>query len=241
MQKLKLFYLLLATVLSLISSPSFGEEIYVHTPSGDSLAIEVSAEDRFCEVFNQIDAYLASLDADQCLLQSSHHDEFMLEYTRAAPPQSRQAAQQRDYNRPVTAAEKEDIGYIVKNLATNTWTQLLRHRSSLKKAGERVDHVHPLRFLMCIFTDEELKGGIHSINGRGGKIWREFYSGLADSLEEESTRGNMESQVIKDFAHRVGVKVDLITPHINEHRWSAFIEVLIKNIPRGGNPDRYDM
>lgn len=110
----------------------------------------------------------------------------------------------RDYYRQVTDAEKSDARKILKNLATNSWTDLLDNKSMLKRCGDQIAHIHPLRFLHCIFSDEEFKGYIHAIKDMK-IIWKEFFSGLSESLEKEFNLGNIKEEYIKDFTTNTGV------------------------------------
>lgn len=146
----------------------------------------------------------------------------------------------RNYNIPVTQSEKDDLTYITNTMARSSLPGIATSKSSLKKAGDRIEHLHPLRFLMTIFTDEELKSNIHAIKGRGW-IWDKFFEGLEGSLKDESKKDNIKIEFIKDFANIVGINVDLILPTIQEKRWKEFVNILIDVIPRSGNPGRYDM
>lgn len=146
----------------------------------------------------------------------------------------------RNYNIPVSQSEKEDLTYITNTMARNSLPSIATSKSSLKKAGDRIEHLHPLRFLMTIFTDEELKANIHAIRSRGW-IWDKFYDGLEGSLKDESKKDNMKIEFVIDFANTIGINVDLIQPAIQEKRWKDLVNVLIDTIPRSGNPGRYDM
>ena len=51
-----------------------------------------------------------------------------------------------------------------------------RNKDYLKKIGDQVQHVHPLRFLMCIFTDEKMKASVAALKCRTfGWIWKGFF------------------------------------------------------------------
>lgn len=232
MRKFNTFSTQIFILASLIITPVFGEDsLLVKTTTGEVLTITVNAEDTFQEIMNQINNEFGD-EASPLVI---------LDYSADAMEICKQASTTRNYSISITASQKEDIAYIVKTLASSSWTQLLKHKSSLKKAGDRVDNVHPLRFLAYIFTNEELKGGVHSIKSRGGKIWKEFFSGLESSLEQESQLNNMNDSIIQDFAKRVGVNASSITGAIQGHQWSTFMDILLQSIPRGGQPDRYDM
>lgn len=151
-----------------------------------------------------------------------------------------QKAPLRNYSIPVSAADRNDIRYIVITLAKGSWTELLRQKSSLERAGDRVDPVHPLRFLMTIFTDEEMKAGVHSIRERK-KIWKNFSEGLFGSLEVESNRNNLQMPMLQDFANTLRIDLGAILPAIQQHNWTALFDQLLILLPRSGNPGRYDM
>ncbi len=138
----------------------------------------------------------------------------------------------RRYDLPITKEEKKDISYIITYLADKSLLSLLRHKSSLEAAGDRINHVHPLRFLMCVFTDEELTEGIKGIYKRGGWVWSDFSAGLKESLKEESQRNNLRDEQVIDFAKTIDVESGTIFPAIHNRKWSDFIVYLIKNVQK---------
>lgn len=153
----------------------------------------------------------------------------------------RRLQNERNYYVPVTEQEKKEIRYIITTLAQNSLTSLANSKSSLKRAGERIDHIHPLRFLSTVFSNEELKVGVHAIRDRGSWIWDEFIGGLTKSLKEESVRQNMSIEFIQDFATTLKIDPSLILPQIQGGRWKEFVNTLIDTIPRANNPNRYNM
>lgn len=165
---------------------------------------------------------------------------FCRDFNRRVAPTIRSNIITREYSRQTTVKEKEDIRYIVTSLANSSWTTLLKLRSSLKRAGERVDHLHPFRFLMCIFKDEEMKAGVHSIRDKK-KIWKGFTDGLYVTLDKEASRGNLKLDYIQDFADSFKLDFSLINKPIQEKQWEELVDILIQNLPREGDPSRYDM
>jgi hypothetical protein len=145
----------------------------------------------------------------------------------------------RDYNVPVTKSEKDDLTHIVHTLARSSLAKLGTSKSSLKKVGDRIDHLHPLRFLTIIFTDEELKADIRVIRTRSW-VWDTFFEGLADSLQEESKNNNILPEYIEDFSKNVGIDPNLITPSIQARKWKELVNILIDKVPRSGDPGRYE-
>jgi|GEM_PF-1660074 len=145
----------------------------------------------------------------------------------------------RDYSTCVSDVEKQDLHYIVTTLAKKSLVSLAMSKGELECAGERIEHLHPLRFLMTIFTDEEMKVSIKNIRKRGW-VWNNFLSGLKNSLVSENLIGNMKECYIVDFARAVEIDPRIILPAAREENWNLFVDLLIRYVPRKGNPGRYD-
>lgn len=146
----------------------------------------------------------------------------------------------RNYSFLVTKGEKGDIQFILKSLSTKSIPSLLSNMKQLRRAGDRIIHLHPLRFLECVFTDEELKAYVHNVRKRGGMMWSEFFDGISDSLKDEMGIGNMKDEYIHDFACIVGIEVPIIYGFILAQKWDDFIKALVVHIPRDGDTGRYD-
>lgn len=143
----------------------------------------------------------------------------------------------RDYNLSVTKKEKQDISEIIKALSQKSLLSLAASRSELKKIGNRIDHLHPLRFLSTLLTSEELKTGLHKIRERGW-VWEEFSSDLVKNLDKEHSNNNLKEEYLADFAKRVGIDLNEIKSPIHNKAWKQFIDLLIDRIPRE-KTDRY--
>ena len=145
----------------------------------------------------------------------------------------------RDYPGGVNTNEYNDIHFIVKTLADKSLVTIAKERYSLESAGDRIDHVHPLNFLLAVFTDEELKVGIRNIRGKGW-VWSNFIAGIKQTLTTESQVKNIMPH-LQDFASKLDIAVQLILPAARSQNWDLFVEQLIKNVPRKGDGGRYDM
>ena len=224
----------LALCFMLSACPHFlnAEELMVKMPSGETVALEIEPQDSFQDVMGQIETLIGN-ESDPS------EKRFLLDYSYNFSTR-KSASPTRNYAHQLTKDERDEIRYIIKTLAKSSWAQLLVAKSSLKRAGDRVAHVHPYRFVECIFTDEELKAGLHSIKDRK-RVWNGFFDGLSDSLAEESTRHNLRPEFLEDFAKIVKVDVNVISGPIQKKDWSQFVELLLKHLPRSGDPDRYKM
>lgn len=150
------------------------------------------------------------------------------------------ATELRHYEVPPTDEERELVFYVVNTLGNKSLPKVWKAKSSLKKAGDKIDHIHPLRFLEIVFTDEELKASIRNLRNRD-LIWSEFKGGLFGSLAEEAKRHNLTPEQLQDFGVNVGIDINIVYPSILKADWDEMLSLLIKHVPREGDPGRYDM
>lgn len=154
----------------------------------------------------------------------------------------------RDYNYPATPLEAADIKYVVTTMgnANNplTYVALLGKRGELTRRGENIDQVHPLRFLSCIFSDEQMKASMRNIHKN--MTWRNFLygesgnGGLCNSLNEEASRNNLLDEQIYHFSTELGINFDKYHNLIQNRQWEPLVVALIEDIPRKGNYRQYD-
>lgn len=145
----------------------------------------------------------------------------------------------RDYRTGFSDPEFTDIQFIVRTLADKSLVTIAKERYSLEAAGDRIDHVHPLNFLLAIFDDEELKVAIRNIRGKGW-VWSNFMYGIKQTLSAEMAQNNVTPH-LQDFANKLGVSLQTILPAVRSRNWDLFVEQLIKNVPRKGDGGRYDV
>jgi hypothetical protein len=148
----------------------------------------------------------------------------------------------RQYGHQLTSDEREQISYIVVTLSEKKESRIILRALSLKRVGDKVNHVHPLRFLEAIFIDEKLKAGVHNIRyNKDAWVWDRFVDGIRTSLDEENKKGNLTDAQLADFANVVGIDVALIRDPVHKCQWDEFVQILLDRIPRNGNISRYDM
>lgn len=222
---------LLALLLVFQSVQAQAQEVTFISNKGESISMDVNSHLPLQHILNEASVYLASLG-----------DQYNVYVTNVKMESASLAAKAgRDYNQPATPQQRQDIAYIVKTLGTAPYKSLLKNKGSLKSAGDRIDSVHPLRFLQVIFSDEELKAGAHAVRQRTFFVWGEFFGGLKDSLDEEYTRGNLTDEQVIDFSKNVGINPNAVINSIHARDWQHFYDILLKEIPRQGNPTRYNM
>jgi hypothetical protein len=240
------FFNLLLALFSFIQISA--KEIEVRTSYGDNFIMDVTQDDTALDFLGQIEELMEPIPPYSTIEMSAFlndQQKLTLELMVSAkgtenPIPKKASVSYRNYNSPLTKDEIKNITYIVTTLANTSIVKIPGLKSSLEKAGDKVDHVHPLKFLTCIYTDEKLKICVYNLMERGW-LWRNFMKGLSTSLSEESKNGNLTAAFIHDFAEKVGIGVAVIIPAIEEHRWEDFVKLLSAHIPRQDNTDRYDM
>jgi hypothetical protein len=241
MKAKKIIFLLAGAASTLFSPIVLGNELTLKSSSGENIVIYLQPEDCF---LNVIDAINSQLDLDSDFLDEkvpafiSNERRFQIDVcvsnTGMNAKVSKAKATGRDYNKELTQQQRDDISYIVKTLAEQNYFEVLRQKSSLKKAGDRIDIVHPLRFLECIFTNEKLKTSMSDLSSKT-LAWGNFLKGLKKSLSQEAKSGNLTQPQIKDFASKVNIDPNSIMPSIQGQRWDELVNILI------GGGGRYDM
>jgi len=163
---------------------------------------------------------------------------FMIKVDNPIPKKSHHGY--RDYQKGFTDEERGEIHYILKSCALKSLPSLWSNRHDLEKAGDRIDHIHPLRFLECTFTDPENVVYIHNIKKRGSWVWDDFTKGLKSSLSEESQIDNIKSADVAHFSATLGLNGQVIQEYVKGKKWDAMIKYLLQMIKPQGGSGRYD-
>ena len=145
----------------------------------------------------------------------------------------------RPYHKELADSEKNDIYYIMTTLGNSSLFTIALNRSNLESAGDRIDGVHPIRFLTHVFTNEELKVAIKNIRASGW-IWGDFSSGLKKSLATEFSLNNLTKDHVVELSRKLELDVKLLLGPYQNNNWEEFIDTLIYKVPRKGDYERYD-
>lgn len=240
MQSLSIFIIRSLCSLLFFHSLVFAEDVVVESLEGEAYILQVDQQDRFLDVVYSIQECLASEGQERELSGWDSFKMFFLRNRASTEYLSKSTKiEARSYEAGVTPAQAADIAYIVKTLANSSLPKIKSAESSLKKAGERIDIVHPLQFLSCIFSNEELKVCLRNLQGRTW-VWKDFLGGLTDTLAEENARGNV-APYLSDFAQKAHVNATELNPSAQAGNWKRFVNKLIELAPRAPGSDRYSM
>ncbi len=132
----------------------------------------------------------------------------------------------RNYEKPLSREERAQIQGLVKTLAHDSYAKLIWNKTAITKTGDRVNHVHPLRFLEAIFTDLSTTRSLHKLQARGW-VWSEFVQGLNQSLKEESEKKNITETFVVDFASNVRGNPEVLFAIIQKKDWNHLVSTLL--------------
>lgn len=221
-------------LFSLFSLHAHAQQMIVQSPAGESYLFHIDSEEPFGKVVESIHSCIS--------LEDSANSAYIMELLSAHEPMiirmsNKPISGPRNFAAGYSQKEADDIAYIVKTLSNSSLPKIKTSESSLNKAGDRIDHVHPLQFLLCVFNNEEVKVAVRNLVGRSW-VWKEFLSGLTETLAEENGKNNIQP-FLNEFAAMLKVDVNILLPLQKSGKWDRFVTLLIDSVPRDGNSDRY--
>lgn len=223
--------------------PLAAQEVIVTTPQGEAFLLEVSQDRTIADVVKVAEVFTTLASHPQRLLIEVDLDNQpcaeTVRWDWSLKKHGQYMGTPRDFDAPLTQDEQNDIRFIITFLANRSLISIAAHRLDLEEAGDRIDRVHPLKFLMYVFTDEELKVGIRNIRGKGW-VWGDFVGGLKESLATEARIGNLQPHQMQEFARQVKVDHAHLAPYVDQRNWDEFIDTLIVKVPRAGDHGRFD-
>jgi hypothetical protein len=127
---------------------------------------------------------------------------------------------------PITEGEAQIIWEIIDTLAEKSIIQLGFMQGEMKRKGQLVNHVHPLKFLGTIFTNPHLKTCMKEVRTSYLK-WTGFLGGLSGRLEQEYKRGNLMSHV-PGFCVATHANPDQVAAFLQKKEWEKLVKYLLK-------------
>ena len=127
--------------------------------------------------------------------------------------------------------DKNSINFIVENLAKKGKSELLMMSYKLNAQGNKINDIHPLRFISYILSDEKMKKDYLPLilNDRFKKA--SFMKGLTKKLESVNNK-NLLKLYLVDFMKSTRIplsKKGQLESFINEKKWQDFFNFAVKN------------
>ncbi len=128
---------------------------------------------------------------------------------------------------PLGDSEKQIIAYIITSMADKNVFQLLLDKSDMEKKGDRINHVHPLRFIGYACSDPKLVRGMRQFKKNPFK-WDNFISGFARRMREEATRNNLQ-RFVPSMAEFLSKDAQEMSALIQQGDYEGFVRYLISS------------
>jgi hypothetical protein len=126
---------------------------------------------------------------------------------------------------PLTDNEKRFIRIIVSTMAEKNILQLAFEKRTLHRKGNKIHHVHPLRFMGYILSCSDLKSHLRTIKKSSFK-WDALIGGFSKRMREELSNDNVY-QHVSGFAQQVGSSKDRVSPYIHKRDFEGLIRSLL--------------
>ncbi|MCB1084650.1 MAG: hypothetical protein KDK60_00955 [Chlamydiia bacterium] len=135
------------------------------------------------------------------------------------------------YNLSLSEEDRSNISKLIKNMGDSNWWELLNQKKKMEKIGDKLYHVHPLRFIGYILSDPTLKKKMGKIMGDIVKR-KSFLTGFGkrigfvQKMSKEAEKDNL-FQYISGFSQSIGVSEEEIISYFHAHDWEGLIKALI--------------
>ncbi len=125
---------------------------------------------------------------------------------------------------PVTETEDKLIWELIDNLGNKGYLGLLGVKSRMDEIKEKIEHIHPLRFLGTIYSDPYLKECMKKAFKKS-MVKSRFISELRDNFLKEFPSNNVYP-LIPGFCKKVGADPDQVNMLIQKHQWEKLLRYL---------------
>jgi hypothetical protein len=143
--------------------------------------------------------------------------------SRGGQPKSEEA--KLFFELPFPDEDKVTTRKLITSLADKNVLQLLLDRKSLEKKGDKVRHVHPLRFIGFILADSNLNRCMKSIS-KTTFTWDHFVEGFEKRMKEENKAGNL-NRYVPGFADYMEADRNVVQRYINRGDYSGLIKYFL--------------
>ncbi len=125
---------------------------------------------------------------------------------------------------PLTPTDQRKIHTLIHNMGTLSLPRLFTMQSEMKRIGDDIQNVHPLRFLGYIFQHPQLPNNMETISNNPFK-WSPFIQGLAENFNRDAS--NLPECKI-GFARTLNINPADIEPFFASSNWEGMVKFLIE-------------
>jgi len=136
------------------------------------------------------------------------------------------------YSLQISQTDQNNICELIKSMGSSGYWDLLKKKKKMEKLGDKVHHVHPLRFIGYVYSHPHLKSNMGKIMGdifkrRGFLNGHGKKEGFAQRMTKEMHHNNL-MHYVPGFAQSVGVDENEISRFFHHHDWEGLLYYLNK-------------
>ena len=129
----------------------------------------------------------------------------------------------RNYFNKLSDADKGNIRYVISTLSNSSLLSLLTKRGTLQRRGDATGHIHPLRYMLFVLTDRDLREDFRRLDGRP---WSDFKDGFSNSFVVAYKRNNIDDKVLKHFCDELKLDLNEVKTYVSDQEWKRFMNFL---------------
>ncbi len=129
------------------------------------------------------------------------------------------------YSLPISGADKNNITWIINTIAKSNLVKLGLNGNDVRKRGDKIEHVHPLRFLSYVMGEGGLRGDMKKITKSSFK-WNNFMDSFSKRLTREMNNNNLLPYV-SGFAHSLNVDENTVRSIIERQDWYGLLNYFL--------------
>lgn len=134
---------------------------------------------------------------------------------------------------PMTTEEEKMICQIIDTVGNSGLATLFLKQGELRDLGNKVQHVHPFKFLEVVFTRPDLKKCMNDVERHPATKWDGFMhgsggtAGFIQKCDRENARNNLLPHVL-GFCQAVKAHPDQVRDLVEKKQWEKLVRYLIK-------------
>ena len=125
----------------------------------------------------------------------------------------------------ITSSDKDNIYFIIHTLAKSNMIKLGLKKKELRKRGDKIQPVHPLRFISYVMGEGGLRSDMRKVKKSSYK-WNNFMEGLSERLKRDAHQDNL-NRYVPGFAHSLGVNANEIQSLIDRRDWHGLVNYFL--------------
>lgn len=122
-------------------------------------------------------------------------------------------------------SDKRIISSMIDTIANTNVFQLALKEREVQQKGDKINHVHPVRFLGTVFSDPKIKNDMIEIK-RSYFKWNGFIGGFSKRMDEEFQRDNV-LRYVPGFAASLNIDPEQVKRYVQSQDWDGLVRFLM--------------